>query len=191
MDAKKPEPEKLAASQKAELPKHEEQKLIKESDAQRLSDLEGLVKRLQAEFENYRKRTDKERETLLMSGSASMIMKLLPVLDDMEIALAASHKDASAKETRHGFEMLHRKMLQVLEKEGLSEMKALGEQFDPYRHEAVRTADADEDGKVVEVLKKGYLFRGNVLRHAMVVVGKKREEKTQQGKAQEKTEAKK
>jgi molecular chaperone GrpE len=173
--------EALMASQKAELPKQVEQKpLLKESDSQRISDLEEQVKRLQAEFENYKKRTAKERETLLSSGSAATIMKLLPVLDEMEVAIAAMAHDASAKGLKHGMEMLHKKFISILEKEGLGEMKALGDSFDPYRHEAVRTVEGGEDGKVAEVMKKGYLFKGNVLRHAMVVVTKKKEDKKEE-----------
>jgi molecular chaperone GrpE len=196
MDPKKePAPDKLAAPEKPELIRHEDQKMIKETDAQRTEDLENQLRRLQAEFENYKKRTAKEKEALMLAGSAVTIVKLLPVLDEMDIAIAATHHNANAKEMRHGLEMLHKKFLQVLEKEGLVEMKSLGEQFDPYRHEAVRTVEADEDNKVVEVMKKGYLFRDNVLRHAMVAVGRKREEKAEEkkteGKKEEKAEQKK
>ena len=169
-------PEKLGAPLAPDLIKHEEPKLIREADVQRISDLEDQMKRLQAEFENYKKRTAKEKEALAAIGSAATILKLLPVLDEMEVAMAAMEHDAGAKSLRHGVEMLHKKLLAVLEKEGLAEMKALGEPFDPYRHEAVRTAEGKEDGKVAEVMKKGYLFKGSVLRHAMVVVTKKKEE---------------
>jgi len=181
MDPKKEEQKKepLPEPHKPGLIRHEgqkEQKLVKESDAQRITDLEDQMKRLQAEFENYKKRTDREREMFLATGSAATIIKLLPVLDEMEVAVNAIHHKAGAQEIKAGMEMLHRKFLHILEKEGLGEMKALGEPFDPYRHEAVRTVEGREDGKVAEVVKKGYLFKGNVLRHAMVVVTKKKEE---------------
>ncbi len=183
MDPKKEAaPDKLAAPDKPELIKHEEQKLIKETDAERMADLEDQLKRLQAEFENYQKRTAKERETLLLAGSAATILKLLPILDELEIAIAAT-QNAGAKDMRHGLEMLHKKFLHVLEKEGLVEMKCVGEAFDPYRHEAVRTVEGKEDNKIVEVMKKGYLFKDNVLRHAMVVVSRKKEEKTEEKEA--------
>src|SRR5271157_5969930 len=140
MDPKKETaPEKLAAPDKPELIKHEEPKLIKETDTQRMADLENQLKRLQAEFENYQKRTAKEKEMLMAAGSAMTVLRLLPVLDEMEIAISSSHQDAGAKEMRHGLEMLHKKFLHLLEKEGLAEMKSVGEVFDPYRHEAVRT----------------------------------------------------
>jgi molecular chaperone GrpE len=172
------EPKKveISAPEKPELLDHQEQRLVKESDTQRISDLEDQMKRLQAEFENYKKRTAKEKEALAAIGSASTILKLLPVLDEMEVAIEAMGRDPGAKSLKHGVEMLHRKLLSVLEKEGLSEMKVQGEPFDPYRHEAVRTVEGKEDGKVADVMKKGYLFKGSVLRHAMVVVTKKKEE---------------
>jgi len=180
-EGKESAPEKLGAPLAPDLIRQEqkEPKLIKETDAQRISDLEDQMKRLQAEFENYKKRTAKEKEALAAIGSASTILKLLPVLDEMEVAMAAMTHDESAKSMRHGVEMLHRKLLAVLEKEGLAEMRALGESFDPYRHEALRTVDGKEEGKVAEVMKKGYLFKGNILRHAMVVVTKKKEDGTE------------
>lgn len=167
--------EELEAPEKKKKISHEDQKLVG-SIEQRISELENQLKRVQAEFENYKKRTDKEREMLLSAGSAVMIEKLLPILDEMEIAVDAIHHNASVKDIKSGMEMLHKKFHSMLEKEGLSEMKTEGEIFDPYRHEAVRRVEGDEDNKIMEVLKKGYLFKGGVLRHAMVVVSKKKEE---------------
>lgn len=168
--------EELEAPEKTEKIAHEEPKLVEEAIEQRVSDLEDQLKRVQAEFENYRKRTERERETLLAGGSAMMIDKLLPILDEMDLAIQTIHHKASAKEIKEGMEMLHKKFHSMLEKEGLGEMNCENQAFDPYRHEAIRAVEGKEDGKIVEVLKKGYLFRGNVLRHAMVVVSKKIEE---------------
>jgi molecular chaperone GrpE len=187
-DDKKPEPdsidttheiptekkEELEAPEKKAKIAHKEQKLVGDIE-QRIGDLENQLKRVQAEFENYRKRTDKERQMLLSAGSAVMIEKLLPIMDEMEIAVDAIHHEADIKEIKSGMEMLHKKFHSLLEKEGLMEMDSLGKVFDPYRHEAVRRIEGDEDDKIVEVLKKGYLFKGGVLRHAMVVVSKKEE----------------
>ncbi len=174
-------PEISAPEKKAQI-SHEgqkEPKLVKESDVQRIVDLENQLKRVQAEFENYKKRTEKEKQMLMMAGSASMIMKLLPLFDEVEIAIGALHHKAEVKNIKQGMEMLHTKFHSVLDREGVSEMECLGKEFDPYMHEALRTVDADEtgDGKVVEVMKKGYLYKGNVIRHAMVAVGRKKEEK--------------
>jgi len=192
-DHKKPEPdvlgkpeigtekrEELDAPKIKEKIAHEDHLLLADVE-ERITGLENQLKRVQAEFENYRKRTDREREMLLSAGSALMVEKLLPILDEMEVAVNAIHHEASTKEIKAGLEMIHKKFRTLLEKEGLSEMESLGKAFDPYRHEAVRRVEGEEDDKVVEVLKKGYLFKGGILRHAMVVVSKKKDE-MEQGK---------
>jgi len=182
----------IAEPEKPEQIPHEEPKLIKESAGQRITDLENQLRRIQAEFENYKKRTDKEREMLRASGSAMMVMQLLPILDEMEVAVNSIHHNAGAKEVKAGMEMLYTKFVSLLNKEGVTEMKALGESFDPYKHEALRTVEGDDEGKVVEVMKKGYLYKGSVLRHAMVVVSRKKDVpgKAEEGKSEEKEEAK-
>jgi molecular chaperone GrpE len=164
--------EEIEPPEKHEKITHKEQKLVADIE-QRIGDMETQLKRVQAEFENYRKRTDKERQMLLSAGSAVMIEKLLPILDEMEVAVNAIHHEASTKEIKAGMEMLHKKFHSLLEKEGLIDMDSLGKTFDPYLHESVQRVEGDEDDKIVEVLKKGYLFKGGVLRHAMVIVSKK------------------
>jgi molecular chaperone GrpE len=166
--------EELQAPEKKAKITYKEQKMLGDVE-KRVSDLEDQLKRVQAEFENYKKRTDKEREMLLSAGSAVMIEKLLPILDEMGVAVNAIHHEASTKEIKTGMEMLHKKFHSLLEKEGLQEMDSMGKTFDPYKHEAVQRIEGDEDDKIVEVLKKGYLFKGGILRHAMVVVSKKKE----------------
>lgn len=129
--------------------------------------------RLQAEFENYKKRAARENEAVREAASADVLLRLLPVVDDFDIAVA--HMDKAAhKDFRQGMELIHVKLRDTLRREGLEEMKALGERFDPYRHDAVRQCDGDE-GKVAEVIQKGYMLRGKVLRHAKVAVGKGKE----------------
>jgi molecular chaperone GrpE len=181
--------EEIEPPEKKEKIAHEDQKLVG-SIEQRITELENQLKRVQAEFENYKKRTDREREMLLMAGSAGMIEKLLPVVGDMEVAIDAIHHKASAKEIKEGMEMLYKKFHSLLEKEGLSEMNLENQLFDPYMHEAIRRVEGDTDGKIVEVLKKGYLFKGNVLRHAMVVVSKKKEEVKKEKKEEKSKEEK-
>lgn len=136
----------------------------------RAKELQERLLRLQAEFENYKKRDAREKDMLRENASAEMILKMLPIVDEFEIAI--SHMDkASAKEFRHGMELIYAKLRDMLKKEGVEEMKALGESFDPYRHEALRAGEGEE-GRITEVIIKGYLFRNKVLRHAKVVVGK-------------------
>lgn len=127
--------------------------------------------RLQAEFENYKKRSEREAHSARERTEAGMLLKLLPIVDEFEIAL--SHMEHS-KEFRHGMELIYAKLRDLLKKEGAEEMRAEGESFDPYRHEALRQGEGEE-GKVVEVVLKGYVLRGKVLRHAKVIVGKGKE----------------
>ncbi len=98
---------------------------------------------------------------------------MLPVVDEFEIAIGHIDK-TSGKEFKHGIELIYSKLLDTLRKEGVEQMKALGQTFDPYKHEALRQGSG-EDGKVIEEIVKGYTYRGKVLRHAKVVVGKGKE----------------
>lgn len=139
-----------------------------------MRELKERLLRLQAEFENYKKRAAKENEMVRESAGADVISRILPVVDEFEIAMGHMDK-ATHTEFRHGMELIYAKLLDVLKKEGVEAMKALGESFDPYKHDALRQGDGEE-GKVVEIIQKGYLFRGKVLRHAKVVVGKGKEE---------------
>ena len=144
----------------------------KEKEEKKESDIEEQLKRLQAEFENYKKRTAKENEHLAINASASLIQKLLPTLDAFEAALSSEKMD---KETKKGIKMVYESFIDVLKKEGLEGMK--DEKFDPFRHEVVRQTEGKEDGKIVEVVKKGYLLNGKILRHALVIITKKGDKK--------------
>ena len=137
--------------------------------SERVKELEEHLIRLQAEFENYKKRAVKENEILKENAAANIMLKLLPLVDDFDIAVA--HMDVSPhKEFKRGMELIYAKVLDLLKREEVVEMKSFGESFDPYKHDALRQADGEE-GKVVEVIQKGYVFKGKVLRHAKVAVG--------------------
>jgi len=147
------------------------------SEDSKLKEYENLLKRLQAEFENYKKRVAKENEQRALFEGEGLVLKLLPFLDDMDAALEAAEKNGDAK-LREGIDVLRAKLLSILGKSGLSEMKCEGEQFDPYRHEAVIHEPSErKENEIVRVVRKGYLFRGKVIRHAIVSVsnGKKPE----------------
>lgn len=151
---------------------HEERKELEDCRA-RLAEAKERLLRLQAEFENFKKRAAKENDMVRESASAEAMLKILPIVDEFEIAI--SHMDkAPAKEFKHGIELIYAKLKDMLRKDGIEEMTALGEGFDPYKHDALRQGEGEE-GKVVEVVVKGYTFRGKVLRHAKVVVGKGKE----------------
>ncbi|MEW6722496.1 MAG: nucleotide exchange factor GrpE [Candidatus Micrarchaeota archaeon] len=171
------EKKEIGAEKKEELPHPEHKKELGHGEQTALADsgaeakeLRERLMRLQAEFENYKKRSERESMAARERTEAGMLLKLLPIVDEFEIAV--SHMEhAHAKEFRHGVELIYAKLRDLLKKEGVEEMKAEGESFDPYRHEALRQGDGEE-GKVVDVVLKGYLFKGKVLRHAKVVVGK-------------------
>ena len=167
---KKEKQEELPANKKEELldtPKeeekiwHEERKLLPH---QKIDELTNDLKRVQAEFQNYKKRVDKEREEMTKIATANIIRQLLTIIDELEIALQHV-KDK-------GIEMVYANLLSLLKSYGLREME--NKTFDPYKHEAVKQIEGEEDGKIVEVLKKGYMLNDMVLRHALVVVSKKR-----------------
>jgi len=128
-------------------------------------------KRLQADFENHRRRTRQEKEDLSMVVAQNVILDLLPVVDNFERALGSAANQDAAK-LLLGVEMIHRQFLQVLEKCGLTTVEAIGQMFDPQKHEAVmRVEDETQaDGTVVEELQKGYAVRGKVIRPSMVKV---------------------
>lgn len=129
------------------------------------------LKRLQADFENFRRRTQKEKEELSAVVAQGVVLELLPVVDNFERALkSAEHQDA--KVLLEGVQMIYNQLSGVLEKVGLTPIEAEGQTFDPQQHEAVMSVeDAEQpDGIIVEELQKGYTVRGKVIRPSMVKV---------------------
>ncbi len=148
-------------------PEHLRAKLA-ESE-RKAKELEERLMRLAAEFENYKKRAAREGEAAKEAASADSMLKLLPIVDEFEIAM--NHMDrAGEKEFKHGMELIYSKLLDLLRKEGLVRMESVGGRFDPYKHDALRQG-AGEEGMVVEEIVSGYTYKGKVLRHAKVVVG--------------------
>ena len=129
------------------------------------------MKRLQADFDNFRRRTRQEKEDLANVVVQTLILELLPILDNFERALAtAATQDAAG--IKSGVEMIHRQITTVLEKNGLERIVAVGEMFNPELHEAVmRVEDSEqEEGTIIEEFQKGYVVRGKVIRPSMVKV---------------------
>ncbi len=126
-----------------------------------------------ADYKNYKRRTDQERAELIRSASAALLLKLLPVMDDLERAMAGVTADVAATAWYGGFKLIPQKLQAILESEGVAQMQAVGETFDPTKHEAViyEPAEDGQDGKVVAELQRGYMLRERVLRPAMVKVG--------------------
>jgi molecular chaperone GrpE len=139
-----------------------------------LAELKDKYLRLAAEFDNYRRRTLKERQDLLNYGSEALIKELLVTVDNLERALGHAQKTEEGVEKENlleGVELTHRSLLQTLGKFGVERVEALGQPFDPKLHEAVRQVAAESPpNTVVEVFQTGYVLRDRLLRPAMVVV---------------------
>lgn len=131
------------------------------------------LQRLKAEFENFRKRMIREQSQYLEMAAETLIIQLIPVLDNFERAL--NHKEGAGTEDYHaGIELLYNQLTDLLGKQGLRPIDPVGEVFDPLRHEALMQVESEEHGEneVVEVLDKGYELKGKVIRPAKVKVAK-------------------
>lgn len=157
--------------------KESHKKEKKPTDKEKIAELTDDLQRLQAEFENYKKRTEKEKEEFVRYAKAELVAKLLPVLDTFEIALRnAKDHEKFVK----GMEMVFAQLFSTLEAEGLRLMQAQGKKFDPYYHEVMLKQESDkEEGIVLEELQKGYMFKDKVLRYSKVKVSEKKVEKNQ------------
>ena len=132
------------------------------------------LRRLQAEFDNYRKRMMREQTARVASASQALVARLLPVLDNFELAVSAAEQSRDFDRMLKGVEMVFGELREVLQSEGLVRIEAEGKPFDPERHEAVVAVEQEgaEPGTVVDVVRTGYELRGKVLRPAMVKVAK-------------------
>jgi len=133
-------------------------------------DLLGTSQRLQADFENYRKRVLREQTALVERATEGLIEQLLPVLDSFELAVANLGRETDVENLRKGVELVYAELLGVLERAGLEPIAALGEPFDPNVHEAVMQDDGAGEPRVGGVLRTGWKLKGRVLRPAMVKV---------------------
>jgi len=131
--------------------------------------------RAQADFINYKRRSEQEREEISKFANATLMLNLLPVLDDLERAFASIPPNLAELTWLDGIRLIERKLQASLEVQGLSQIKSLGEPFDPKFHEAVRY-DKGKDGMVIEELQKGYKLHDRVIRPSIVVVGNGEEE---------------
>ena len=141
---------------------------------EKCNELNDKYLRLYSEFDNYRKRTSKERLDLLKTASQDIMVDLLPVLDDFDRALAAMNDNNAQEESVKGVELIFNKLFTLLSQKGLEPMEAQGKDFDTDYHEAITNIPApseDMKGKVIDVIQKGYLLNGKIIRFAKVVVG--------------------
>lgn len=139
-----------------------------------IKELNDKYMRLYSEFENFRRRTSKEKIELIQTAGADLIKELLPVLDDMERAMESNAKSEDIEAIKEGFQLVHNKFNKILVSKGLQVKEDKGEVFDADVHEAIAKIPAPEEnlkGKVVDVVEKGYALNDKVLRYSKVVVG--------------------
>ena len=139
-------------------------------------DLSDRYLRLQAEFENFRKRLQKEKVDFMKYAVEGVFRNLLPVIDNFELALESAEKASDIRGLSEGVKLIHMQFLDVLQKEGLACFSSLGEPFDPQKHEAVMRIESDDhhENTVMEEIKKGYYLNDRLLRPALVAVSKKK-----------------
>ena len=141
---------------------------------EKYNDLNNRFLRLYAEFENFRKRTNKERLDIINNANADLLKDLIPVIDDFERAITNNEGSEDVVAIKEGFSLIYNKYRGILNTKGLKPMESKGEVFDPEVHEAVAnmpTEDKELKGKIIDDLEKGYFLNEKVLRYAKVVVG--------------------
>lgn len=150
------------------------QKADKKQEAlkEKIDELEDKVKRQMAEFDNFRKRTEKEKTAMFETGARSVIEKILPVVDNFERGFASIPEEEKGTPFAEGMEMVYKQLMTELEKMDVKPIDAVGEEFDPNLHNAVMQVESEEyeTGVIAQELQKGYTYRGTVVRHSMVAV---------------------
>ena len=154
----------------------------KDKNAEKIAELESQLEeskdkhlRLYAEFENYKRRTVKERIELMKTAAQDTLSSLLPVLDDFDRAKASADDEKSDEQFTEGVNMIYNKLHTTLQNKGLKPMETNGETFNPEFHEAITEIPAPSDdmkGKIIDTIEKGYMLNDKIIRYAKVVVGK-------------------
>ncbi|MDE6406595.1 MAG: nucleotide exchange factor GrpE [Lachnospiraceae bacterium] len=161
--------EKAAKSEKKEKKKKD-----KKQDAlkEKVEELEDRVKRQMAEFDNFRKRTEKEKTAMFETGAKSVIEKILPVVDNFERGLASVPEEEKDGAIAQGMQMIYKQLMTELENLDVKPIPAVGEEFNPEFHNAVMQTESEEfeSGVIAQELQKGYTYRDSVVRHSMVAV---------------------
>ncbi|BFL45874.1 nucleotide exchange factor GrpE [Lactonifactor longoviformis] len=144
----------------------------KDKKDQKIEELTDQLKRQMAEFDNFRKRTDKEKSAMYEIGAKEIIEKMLPIVDNFERGLGGVPEDKREDPFVEGMNKIYKQMMTAFEELGVKPIEAVGSEFDPNLHNAVMHVDDEEAGEnvVVEEFQKGYLYKENVVRHSMVKV---------------------
>ena len=144
----------------------------KDKKDEKIEELTDRVRRQMAEFDNFRKRTEKEKTQMFETGAKSIVEKILPVVDNFERGLAAVTEEEKGTPFVEGMEKIYNQMMTVLEEAGVKPIEAVGQEFDPNLHNAVMHVEDEEFGEniIAEEFQKGYTYRDSVVRHSMVKV---------------------
>jgi molecular chaperone GrpE len=139
---------------------------------ERVDELEDRVKRQMAEFENFRKRSEKEKSAMFETGAKSVVEKILPVVDNFERGLAGLSEEEMKQPFAEGMNMVYKQLITELEKLDVKPIEAVGHEFNPELHNAVMQVESEEyeSGIIAQELQKGYTYRDSVVRHSMVAV---------------------
>lgn len=171
--------EEAPAAEEKELTKEEMKAAKKKAKAEKkdkskekIAELEDRVKRQMAEFENFRKRTDKEKAQMFEAGAKSVIEKILPVVDNFERGLQAVGEGSETDGFVEGMQMIYKQLMTELEGIGVKAIESVGTEFNPDFHNAVMQVESEEyeSGIIAQELQKGYMYRDSVVRHSMVAV---------------------
>ena len=155
-------------------PDPEQRKHALEEEEQKAQTYLSNWQRAQADLLNYKKRVEQERTDLVKFANAALLSQILPTLDDLERALEAADARLMGLTWIDGIRLIYRKLQVILEAQGIKEIPAVGEQFDPRFHEAALFSEGEEEGKILQEFQKGYMVYDRVLRPSMVKVGKGR-----------------
>ena len=149
-----------------------EEEATEEALKEKVTALEDRVLRQMAEFENFRKRTTKEKEQMFSLGEKNVIEKILPVIDNFERGLASIPEEEKGGAIASGMEMIYKQLMKILEDLGVKPIEAVGKEFDPNYHNAVMQVESEEyeSGVVAQEFIKGYMYHDTVVRHSMVGV---------------------
>ena len=144
----------------------------KDKKDEQIAELKDRLMRQMAEFDNYRKRTDKEKKANYELGESEFLLKLLPVVDNFERGFEALEDEDRDDAFAKGMDMIYKQLMKLLEDEGVTPIDAAGKPFDPMLHNAVmqQPSETVESGTVIQEFQKGYMFKDRVLRHSMVIV---------------------
>lgn len=164
--------EKQTSEEQPKEEKKSKSKKKKDKKDEQIEELQDQVKRQMAEFDNFRKRTEKEKTQMFEVGAKSIIEKILPVVDNFERGLASIPEEEQGSAFADGMNMIYKQLLNELEQAGVAVIEAVGKEFDPEYHNAVMQVENDElePGTIAQELQKGYTYRDSVVRHSMVAV---------------------